>query len=171
MTDNSSELTSINSFAFYSLSLKYCTAVENAADTTVDDFVDEMIRLLPRLYISACELPTDDFAVGEYYSSQSLTEDVYDSVRDKIAALMGEDDTYLEVFEEDMKYSDTPIAASVSEGLADLYQVFYDLNESTVDAPADIREQALVGVRESFAEYWSRTLTNVLRALNAIKFR
>ena len=40
---------------------------------------------------------------------------------------MAEEDIYLEVFLEDMKYSDTPISASVSENLADLYQEFFNL--------------------------------------------
>lgn len=59
--------------------------------------------------------------------ANALEEDYYDAVRMRVAALLGEDDTYLEVFEQDMKYSDTPIAASISEGLADLFQVFYNI--------------------------------------------
>ncbi len=39
---------------------------------------------------------------------------------------MGEDDVFLETFEEDMKYSDTPVAASVSESLADIFQPLYN---------------------------------------------
>ena len=39
-----------------------------------------------------------------------------------IAGLLGERDSYLETFHADMRYSDTPIAAFISENLADVYQ-------------------------------------------------
>ncbi|MDE6397125.1 MAG: DUF5063 domain-containing protein [Muribaculaceae bacterium] len=160
-----------NSLAFIALVNEYCSALENAAETEVSDFIDSMIRLLPRLYISANDLPVETFGPSEYEIGQSLREEDYDRVRDDIARLLGEDDTYLEVFEEDMKYSDTPIGASIAEGLADLYQVFYDFLESVREVPAELIAEALTTVRESFAEYWSQTLTNVLRAVNAVKFK
>ena len=52
----------------------------------------------------------------------TVTEDMYESVRNRIAGLLGEKDSYLETFHPDMQYSDTPIAAFISENLADVYQ-------------------------------------------------
>lgn len=160
-----------NSLAFIALVNEYCSALENVGETEQSDFIDSMIRLLPRLYISANDLPVEAFGPSEYEIGQSLREEDYDRVRDLIAALLGEDDTYLEVFEEDMKFSDTPIGASIAEGLADLYQVFYDFLESVREIPTELIVDALATIRESFADYWSQTLTNVLRAINAVKFR
>ena len=82
---------------------------------------------------------------------------------------MGEDDTYLEVFEEDMKYSDTPVAASVSEGLADIFQAMYNFIESVKDSTDATVELALAAMRDDFRSFWSAPLCNVLRALNHIK--
>lgn len=160
-----------NDLAFIALCNEFCAAIENAQSVEVSRFVDEMLRLLPRIYISATDIKSDmTFGEGAYIAP-SLTEDIYDTLRQNIAALMGEDDTFLEVSVEDMKYSDTPIAATVSESLADLFQVFYDFLETCRDAPNDLIAEALACVRESFAEYWSQTLANVFHALNAIKFR
>ena len=159
-----------NDLSFIALCNEYCAAIENTSLSTPDDFIDNMLRILPRIYISATDIKADlTFGEGAYIP-QSLTEDTYDTVRQRLAALLGEDDTYLEVFVEDMKYSDTPIAASVSESLADLFQVFYDFLETCRDAPNDLIVEALASVRESFADFWSQTLVNVLRAINAIKF-
>lgn len=159
-----------NSLAFIALCNEYCAAVENAADYDAAGLTDEMLRLLPRIYISATDIKAD-FMTGEGgYIAPSLDEDTYDRLRATMSAVMGEDDTFLEVFVEDMKYSDTPIASSVSESLADLFQVFYDFLETCREAPNDLINEALAGVRESFADYWSQTLVNVLRALNALKF-
>ena len=82
---------------------------------------------------------------------------------------MEPDDIYLEVFEEDMKYSDTPIAASISEGIADIFQVLYNFIETIKDAPTDLIKEALTALREDFDNYWSQTLCNLLRPLNHIK--
>lgn len=81
---------------------------------------------------------------------------------------MGADDLYLEVFEEDMKYSDTPIAASISESLADLFQVLYNFVETIKNSPQTMIDVALVAIKDDFASYWSQILCNVLRPLNQL---
>jgi len=158
-----------NQLAFLALSNEYCHAVESATETDRDDFISSMLKLLPRIYISATDLP-DPILGPEAYLPQSLEEDYYESVRRAMEMLFCEDDTYLEVFEEDMKYSDTPIAASISEGLADIFQVLYNLTAYAKEAPVNGIPQALESIKEDFAAYWSKSLCNVLRALNALKY-
>ena len=95
-----------NSIAFIGLCNEYCLAVENARETQLRDFVASMLRLLPRIYIAATDLTVtrpieeDD----EPYLDSYLDEDYYESVRREIESLLGADDVYLEVFEEDMRY-------------------------------------------------------------------
>ncbi len=158
-----------NTLAFIGLSNEYCVAVENARESERDDFVASMTRLLPRIYISASDLDADNQA--DSYIDEALDEDYYDSVRRNIETLLGEDDSYLEVFEEDMKYSDTPIAASIAESLADIFQVLYNFLETVRDAPEDLINDAVTIIAEDFRHYWSRTLCNVLRALNAVRYQ
>lgn len=156
-----------NSLAFIALCNEYCMAVERARESERAEFVAEMLRLLPRIYISANDLRVSPLADDQdAYLENVLDEDYYESVRRNVEMLMGADDMYLEVFEEDMKYSDTPIAASVSESLADLFQVLYNFVETIKDAPRHVIDVALVAVREDFAGYWSRILCNVMRPLN-----
>ncbi|MDE6831447.1 MAG: DUF5063 domain-containing protein, partial [Muribaculaceae bacterium] len=101
----------------------------------------------------------------------ALEEEGYESVRRDVAALMGEDDIYLEVFEEDMKYSETPVSASIAEGLADLYQVFFNFIYTVQDTTDEVTAMAILAIRDDFRAYWSATLCNVLRALNHLKNR
>ncbi len=158
-----------NQLSFLAIASEYCRAVESAGDTDAADFVDSMIRLLPRIYITVSDMSV--YMLPDAYIPAALGEDYYDSVRRAMEMLLGEDDTYLEVFEEDMKYSDTPIAASISEGLADIFQVLYNMLEAVKDAPYSVISDVLAAVREDFGAYWSRPLCNVLRAINAIKYR
>lgn len=159
-----------NTLAFTALANEYCAALENApVAESAEDFIREMLRLLPRIYISATDLHEEDFSFGSL--SDALDEDRYNAVRDSLASLLGEDDTFLEVFQQDMKYSDTPIAASISESLSDIFQVLYNYLETVRDAPEEVVETAVSAVKEEFKSYWSATLCNVLRPLNAIRYQ
>lgn len=161
-----------NSLAFIALSNEYCAALENAsAAVSVKTFVSEMLRLLPRLYITASDLKPDPLlGEDEAYIESYLGEDYYESVRVGLENLLGPDDVYLEVFEEDMKYSDTPIRASVSEGLCDIFQVLYNFISTVRDASEDVVNEALTAVRDEFASYWSQRVVNLMRPLNQIRF-
>ncbi len=159
-----------NELAFLALANEYCAAVENARETERDDFLESMLRLLPRLYIAASDLRADDMGMSDAYVNSALDEDYYEAVRRRVAGLLGEDDTYLEVFEQDMKYSDTPIAASISEGLADLFQVFYNIVQTARDATPELIAELVPVMRDDFGAYWSRTLCNVLRAVNNVYY-
>ncbi len=159
-----------NILAFIGLCNEYCTAVENARETSRNKFVNTMLRLLPRMYISASDLSAGPVLSEDVYIDPALEEEYYDAMRRNMENIIGPEDTYLEVFEEDMKYSDTPIAASISEGLADIFQVCYNFVEMIRNAPDAIVLQAIAAMHEEFAAYWSRILCNVLRALNNIKY-
>lgn len=156
-----------NSLAFIALCNEYCMAIENARESERSEFIANMVRLLPRIYIAANDLRVEPLGEDEdAYIESVLDEDYYESARRNVENLMGADDMYLEVFEEDMKYSDTPIAASISESLTDLFQVLYNFVETIKEAPQDMLHLALVAVKEDFESYWSRILCNVMRPLN-----
>ena len=165
-----SAILNTNSLAFIALCNEYCAAVEDVRESDKDDFVQSMLRLLPRLYISATDLKVEALDEEDAYLEPILDEDYYESVRCGIENLMGPEDIFLEVFEEDMKYPDTPIAASISESLADIFQVLYNFVGMVKEAPEHLIPMALVAVRDEFQGYWSRILCNVLRALNQLRY-
>ena len=157
------------SLAFIALTNEYCQLVENCGDHGREGMVEALIKLLPRIYITVTDLePNLEYL--DAFISQALDEASYDVVRDNLSALMGEDDAYLEVFLDDMKYSDTPIATSISENLADLYQEFFNLIHSIQDALTETQHEMLCQCKMNAENYWSQTLCNVLRALNAINY-
>lgn len=159
-----------NAIAFIGLCNEYCNTLENARESEREAFVESMLKLLPRLYISATDLTVNFIEDEEPYIDNVLDEDYYESVRRGIETLMGEHDVYLEVFEEDMKYSDTPVSASISEGLADIFQTLYNFLNTVRDSTDEVTAIALLAVRDDFRGYWSATLCNVLRALNHLAY-
>ena len=150
------------------LAARYCAEVAAAPQQDKEEFVSSMCTLLPRLYTAfgayepRCDAPD--------YLTDYVDEEYYNAIRGAVAALMGEDDTYLETFHEDMKYSDTPIAASVSEGLADIFQDLYNFTEAVKESDGEQLEEAYALCRENFRLYWSHTLCNTLRPLNALRY-
>ena len=111
-----------NTLEFVTVALEFCTFVETAGQNGLFDFIDKGIKLLPLLYLKATLLPEAEVDDEDDEPELTVTEDMYEAVRTRIAALLGEKDSYLETFHPDMQYSDTPIAAFISENLADVYQ-------------------------------------------------
>lgn len=156
--------------AFIALTNEYCQLIENCGDYGRDGLVDALLKLLPRIYITIFDLePSLD--MFDAIIGQALDETTYEVVRANISSIMAEEDVYLEVFIEDMKYSDTPIAISISENLADLYQEFYNLVASLRDLGTEEQRQLLGLCRENFIEYWGQILCNVLRALHSVRVK
>ncbi len=158
-----------NSIVFVGLCDEYCRELEGAREAERDEFVDRMLKLLPRIYISAYDILPNVELDDDVYIDQALEEDYYDAIRRNVETLLGPDDVYLEVFEEDMKYSDTPVAVSISEGLTDLFQVFYNFINTIRDTTDETVVLAMQSVAEDFKDYWSQILCNTLRALNHLK--
>lgn len=158
--------------AFASLAGKYCDALQRTPRTEKDVFVGEMLRLLPSIYASISSIGMDElpYDVTEEYYSTYVEEQDYEAVRRSAEALLGEDDIFLETFEEDMKYSETPIAASISEGLADIFQDLYNFSARVRDSEGEALGGALRECKENFEAYWGQTLCNVMRALHNIRY-
>lgn len=156
-----------------SLATDYCAALENARDSEKMDFIIEMLSYLPKLYIHFSDIIVEDSVTDmdyDYYP-QYVDEDFYDSVRRNVEAVLGEDDVFLETFEEDMKYSDTPIASSISECLADIFQPLYNFISIVKESDGEQLHGAYAECRENFVAYWAQTLCNVMRALNHLRYK
>ena len=153
------------------LAHKYCDLCETASEYEKAGFIDNALSLLPKLYWNFLDIMPDSVSLEESeYFSTYVEEDLYNFVKNNIAAVLGEDDSYLETFMEDMKYSDTPIGATISEGMADIFQPLYDFVAVTRDSEGLQLVDSFIKCKEDFEAYWSQNLCNVMRALNNIKF-
>jgi len=155
---------------FVTMAIAYYKSV---TDDLIDQerfvFVDKMCKLLPALYLKVNVLPKveeNDFVdLG-----QGVNEELYEDVRSKIITLLGEYDTYLDTFHEDMQYSDEPIARNISEDLSDVFQDLGDFLYNFREGTDEIRREALVQCKKSFSHYWGQRLLNALKALHSVRF-
>ena len=149
----------------------YCYNVENCLDDDKQDFIDKIALNLSQLYLDFISVGADELVSEDEmaYLQEYVDEDMYEEVKRKVWRILGEDDTYLETFEEDMKYSDTPIAASISESLADIFQPLYNFISVVKETSGENIEIAYKECKDKFDEYWSQTLCNVMRPINYLR--
>ena len=155
-----------NVIEFVTVAAEFCAFLERAEHMKRKAFVDTSLKILPLLYLKASLLPKCE-TIGDEAPETYVTEEIYEILRINLAGLMGEKDDYLDVFVQDMVYSDQPIKKSVSEDLADIYQDIKDfifvfqlgLNETMNDS--------LAICQENFGLLWGQ---NTLRALHDVKY-
>ncbi len=155
-----------SSIAVAALAAEYCSLIETASQAAPSAFCREVLRYLPRIYITVSDLVSGQEPEENGAIYQSMEEDAYESARTSMAALLGEYDTYLDTPVEEMRYSDTPVAASLSEKLADIYQNMYDLADTLRQAPEEGLDMVVEDLAYRFNAYLSQDLCDALRACN-----
>lgn len=168
--NNSQVIFDKNAVEFVTVAAEFCGFMERVSDMKRRDFVDKSLKLLPLLYLKASLLPACE-RMEESDPETFVTETDYEVVRSSVASLLGEYDDFLEVFLDDMAYSDTPIHQNISECLADIYQPLKDFICMFQLGLEQTMNDSLAICRELFAEFWGQRLVNVMRALHDVKYR
>ena len=114
-----------NVVEFVTVAAEFCKFLEQAETMKRDIFVDTSLKILPLLYLKAAMLPETEI-IGDDAPESYVTEETYEVLRINLAGILAEKDDYLDVFIQDMVYSDQPIKKNISEDLADIYQAIKD---------------------------------------------
>lgn len=149
------------------VAVQTCLLLEHTEEQEKQEFTEKLLILLPTLYVKTRGLSIEP-QEEEPYLQRFVTEEEYNSVAESIKNLLGADDAYLEVFQEDMRYSLEPITAFVSENLADIYQELKDMAANYQQEDEELMSDAIAACIEAFHEHWGQKLLNVTRALHAI---
>ena len=158
-----------NVIEFVTVAAEFCAFLERAEHMKRKAFVDTSLKILPLLYLKASLLPKCE-TIGDEAPETYVTEEIYEILRINLAGLMGENDDYLDVFVQDMVYSDQPIKKSISEDLADIYQDLKDFISVFQLGLNETMNDSLVVCKEHFREFWGQRLVNTMRALHDVKY-
>ena len=156
---------------FVKIAADYCLKLEHSREATPRELVKAMLNSLPYLYIRGTTLLETTGDNDLLSIDPQVTEDDYNFVRNGVYEVLGRYDEYLDVFVEDMKYSDKPILRSVSEDLADIYQDLRNFVAAYHDGIEEMMTAALYEVLDNFREYWGQKCVNVMRALHDILYQ
>ena len=145
--------------------------MERASEKNRFEFVDTILKLLPLLYLKAALLPKYEIMDDDFYPTDFVTEDNYNIVRANICNILGDRDDFLDVFMEDMKYSESPILTTISENLADIYQELKNFAMTYKNAPDErLMLNTLASIKDDFQFSWGQKLVNVQRALHEVRY-
>ncbi len=156
-----------STIAFVTAAAQTCLLIEKAGEQTREEWIEQMLRLLPVLYLRT-RLVDKEEAVLEEEPQRFVTEEDYNYALVGIRELMGADDAYLDVFVDQGVYTDEVQTAYISEGLADIYQELKDLAAAFQTGEEAIMHDAVVVCREAFEQHWGQKVLAVMRALHAI---
>lgn len=160
-----------NVLEFVTVAVEYCAFLEQSECKTREEFTDTLLKLIPLLYLKAVLMPKYELLSDEYIAEDFVTEENYDIVRGNIACVMSDKDDYLDVFVEDMKYSESPILCTISENLSDIYQELKNFVMNYKNAVDDEQTfSVLAVVKETFQYSWGQKMVNVLRALHEVRY-
>ena len=157
-----------NSVEFVTIAAQFCNFLEEAQGMEREEFVDTALKMLPLLYVKALLLPEMEKMDEDDELETCVTEETYSLMNAQLADIMGDRDDYLDVFVEDMKYSDQPVTRYISEGLADIYQDIKDFIFVFKQGVNRNMHNALATCQENFRLYWGQKLVNTMRAMHEV---
>ena len=156
-----------STIAFVTAAAQTCLLIEKAGEQTREEWIEQMLRLLPVLYLRTRWVEKEE-TIMEEEPQRFVTEEDYNYALVGIRELMGADDAYLDVFVDQGVYTDEVQTAYISEGLADIYQELKDLAAAFQTGEEAIMHDAVVVCREAFEQHWGQKVLAVMRALHAI---
>jgi hypothetical protein len=156
-----------NVIEFVTVANEYCKFVEFAGGEEVRTMLGKAQKLLPLIYLKASVLPEFE-SLEELELERYVTEVDYNFLQQRIMNLLGPYDDYQEVFDQEMQFSDAPLAASISENLTDIYQDLKDFILSYRIGDDQVMQEALWTCMANFRNYWGQKLVNGLRAIHSL---
>lgn len=156
-----------NVVEFATVAVEFCNFLESAESRSRKDFVAVSLKILPLLYLKASLLEPMEIE-DEMDLEDTVTEDSYEVLRITLAGILGEQDDYLDVFVQEMKYSDKPVLKTISEDLADIYQDIKNFLSIFRMGLESTMHDSLAQVQQHFEMYWGQTLVNTMRALHDV---
>jgi hypothetical protein len=157
-----------NHIEFLKVAAEYCKYLEQSKNTQRAEFLNVMRRLLPMIYLKISFIPEVEEPVG--FNSPHVTEQDYNYIQSLVEKIMGEYNDYLDTFVEDFKYTDQPVLCTISEGLADIYQVLrnhVEVYRSGFDEAIEVSTFELI---DTFKNYWGQVLLNTLKAIHFTQY-
>lgn len=158
-----------NIIEFVTVANEFCALAEGMEQMNRYETVDNFHKILPFLYMKAVMLPEISDSYEDIFDKY-VTEEIYTGIKNSIELKMGQYDAYHEVFNEDFQYDDKPIAASISEDIADIYQDVKDFIMLYRMGTDEIVNDGVWELQNNFKLYWGQKLTNCLRALHQLRY-
>jgi hypothetical protein len=165
MDASSDPVYSRNVVEFVAVANEFCKYTEHAEELKGDEILKILQRILPLMYLKASLLPqlTPFF---EYGNEKFVTESDWLRIHDILKEKFGTANDYLEVFDEKIKDSESPVVSCISENMADIYQDIKDFLLLYQTGTSEVMNDAVWECRMNFENFWGQKLVNSMRAIH-----
>uniref|UniRef100_UPI003217A82D DUF5063 domain-containing protein n=1 Tax=uncultured Draconibacterium sp. TaxID=1573823 RepID=UPI003217A82D len=158
-----------NVVEFVTVANEFCTSIENVAQFSPKENLDRLQKLLPLLYLKISVLPKFERIMDDELE-KFVSELDYNMLHQKWLQLLGENDSFYEVFDPNIQFGEETVRASISENLMDVYQDLKDFITSYSIGNEDVMYDSLSECIFHFEEFWGQQVVNVLRAVHMLLF-
>jgi len=165
MDTKSNPVYSRNVIEFVAVANEFCKYAEHASDLKGDELLKILQRILPLMYLKASLLPKLD-PYFEDSNEKFVTESDWVRIHDILKEKFGTANDYLEVFDEKIVESESPVLSSISENMADIYQDTKDFLLLYQTGTSEVMNDALWECRMNFEDFWGQKLVNSMRAIH-----
>lgn len=151
---------------FAEIAAAYCALIERHHEYTAAEFVAQLRDILPQLYYRALKLP--DIDATDEKIDRDVSHEEWTTMHRSLQRKLGINDHYWEVYDPLKLEYDEPVAASLSDDLADIWR---DLTAGVSlwgDCSDAMQKQIVWDWHFSFHYHWSDHAVDALRAIHWI---
>lgn len=156
-----------NVVEFVTVANEYCNFIENAHHERIQRNLQNLRKILPLLYLKATLLPANERVLDDELEKY-VTELDYNMLHQRWLTLLGEHDSFYEVFDPDIQFGEETVTSGISENLLDIYQVLKDFITSYSLGDESVMNDTLYECVQQFEDFWGQRLVNVLRAVHQL---
>jgi hypothetical protein len=169
MEETNSGAGSSNVLEFIAVADQYCKHLTRARGYKPSEFLFVMQRVLPLLYLKAVNLPRFE-PFFEEGNERFVREDEYNAIEQSVSAMLGSSDSFEEPYDYTMHADGEPVAGSISEYLADIYQDVKDCILQYRTGTEEVMNDAIWECSLNFETIWGARLLSVMRAIHRVLY-
>jgi hypothetical protein len=156
-----------NVVEFVTVANEFCNTMEMVSQLGPSENLNKLQKILPLLYLKASVLEPVERVLDEELEKY-VSELDYNLLQQKWMQLLGENDSFYEVFDPSIQFGEETVTASISENLMDIYQDLKDFLLSYSIGNEEVMNDALSECVLHFSEFWGQQVVNVLRAVHML---
>lgn len=158
-----------NVVEFVTVANEYCFTIENVAHLSAKENISKLQKLLPLLYLKTAVLPKTEKILDDELEKY-VSELDYNVLHQKWLQVLKENDSFYEVFDQNIQFGDETVTASISENLLDIYHDLKDFIIAYSIGNEEVMNDSLYECTFHFEDFWGQQLVNVFRAVHKLVY-
>jgi hypothetical protein len=154
---------------FTTVADQICRHLEHVDRFEKGDFLEAMQKLLTLLYLKSVNLPRLE-PILDGGNERFVQESDWIRVDNAVSQLIGADNRFEELYDDDLHEGDESTVVTISEYMADVYQDLKDYCIQYQTGTEEVMNDALWECMLNFERSWGKKLLGLLRVIHRILY-